>query len=152
MSNLAISSLGGNFLKNYLITFSLFWHFASQGGWWWTSKRWIVFTRSKDHFSGYLCRKRKKFGIWLIFGNFLKNGLINLQLYAASWVDIDKLSRYGFDWIIPKVIFQVTLPLKFYTLRALEPLHSWRHFLIPHIFEMQYLQNQLPDFWNLIQG
>ena len=41
--NLVHFPLRGNFLKNCSITFSLFCHEASQGGCWWTAKRWIRF-------------------------------------------------------------------------------------------------------------
>ena len=82
MSNLVHFPLGGNFLKNCLITFSLFCHEASQGGCWWTAKRSIWLNHSKGQFS-----RSKKGKSLLLFANFLKIGLITFLyvLYTASW-------------------------------------------------------------------
>ena len=80
--------LRGNFLKNCLITFSLFCHEASQGGCWWTAKRWIWLNNSKGQFSrSERSKKRLNFAVLLLFANFLKNGLITFLyfLYTASW-------------------------------------------------------------------
>ena len=48
-------------------------------------------------------------GIFLLFGNFLKNGLITFLYFCKQLLgdDIDQLSRDGFDLIIGSVIVKV---------------------------------------------
>ena len=52
-------------------------------------------------FKGSKGQKMSNLGSLLLFGNFLKTGLITFG------DDIDQLSRDGFDWIIQKVTFKV---------------------------------------------
>ena len=78
--------LGGNFLKNCLITFSLFCHEASQGGCWWIAKRWIWLNHSKGHFSRFERLKKVKFGCFATFCQFSQKRFDNFSLFFSSAV------------------------------------------------------------------
>ena len=87
----------------------LFRHEACQEGYQWTGKRRIWLNLSKRSFCNVRkFRKGSNLDILLLFGNFIKDGLLTFSLffYAAFGDDIDQLSRDGFDWIIWKVIFK----------------------------------------------
>ena len=75
------------FLKSCWITFSIFWHDAYQWGG-----------------GGPKGQKGVIFGIVLLFGNFLKNGLITFLIFRIQLLGnyIDQLSRDGLlkKWII----------------------------------------------------
>ena len=101
-SNFGVLLLFGKFLTNV----SLLWHEASQGGHWWSAKRWIWF---KHIFQCLKGQKKVKLWCLTLFGNFLKNCLIIFFISCIQFLrdDIDQLSRDGFDWIIQKVTFKV---------------------------------------------
>ena len=55
-------------------------------------------------------QKRSNFCILLLFGNFLKNGLITFFFLFGlkfSWEAMYQQSKAGFDWNTPKIIFRV---------------------------------------------
>ena len=76
-SNLSYFSLGGNFLKDCLITFSLFWHEASQGD----------DGLPKDGFIEFRSERSEKVKFWY-FATFLaifKNDLITFFFLSWGW-------------------------------------------------------------------
>ena len=108
-SNLAPFLLGGNYLKNCLITFSLFMQEASQGGTNELSKDGFDRIALKVILKGPKGPKRVKLSCFAtFFANFLKSGLIKcISCIQLLGDDIDQLSRDGIDWIIQKFILKV---------------------------------------------